>query len=739
MDQINANLDRISELSDDELKSLEGSIVSEFEAVQSQDLTPDVVEGMKALARAAVAVRSEVAQREAQAKQLAMEAAEAAEAIKGIDPDMDGDVDSVLDSETENDADDDANGDGVGDDAVSDGADHGSVAEAIEGIADVDNNDEASDEAPQEQPSDEAAPAAADDAQMADEAPAPGTDADPAPAAPDKETPSSDEDPAQGGTDTPEQGDLTDEDEKKVASFEAAAPTDSAEEEAAPAEDAAPAADDASEAAAAPADGDDTPQPAEAPAADEAAAMSDNGPDETEPAPTDSADEEADDDKKNNSEDPVTASVTNELDNIDVQAPEEHAVVASAAPEGPQYAPVTITAGADIPGIQAGAQLPDTLAVANALLARKRAMGRTMGGDGEMHHVAQFSTVFPEERVLSKNDIDGNAEKIEGAVSLVAAGGIAAPAEVRYELYGLGEDVRPVKDSLAVFGADRGGIRYITPPVLTDLNGAVSLWTVDDDAAAATGSSPTKPALRVAAGAEVEVTVDAVPLILTFGNMGARAYPELVERHTKLGFIQHARFAETRILTRIGALSTQVTAAKALGAARDIFVQVETAAAAYRNRHRMDEKTPLRAIFPAWFKNALRADLVKQLPGDGMDETFALAESTINNWFSVRGINVTWTVDGETGQILGAQGAGALNSFPSTLIWYLFSEGTFLFLDGGTLDLGIVRDSTLNATNDYKIFFETFEAVAKVGIESLRVSSQLSIAGATTGTVAPTV
>jgi hypothetical protein len=731
VDQINANLDRISELSDDELKSLEGSIVSEFEAVQTQDLTPDVVESMKALARAAVAVRTEVQTREAQAKQLAMEAAEAAEAIKGIDPDQDGDVDNVIDTDGDADAVGDGDGDGSGD------AD--TVSEAIEGIADVDNDDVASDAAPSEDTntdSSEAAPA--DAADMADEAPAPSTDADPAPAAPDTETPSSDEDPAQGGTDTPEQGDLSDEDEKKIANFDAAAPADATDEA-----DAAPAADDASEAAAAaPADGDNT--PAEAPAADEAAEMSDNGPDEDpEPAPSDSADEDAEDkDKKNNSEDPVTASVTTELDNIEVQAPADHApVVASAAVEETiSYAPVTITAGADIPGVTAGTELPNLRSVAEAIIKRKNAMGRTSGGDGEHHQVAQFATSFPEERTLNPSDIEGNRAKIEGTVdSLIAAGGIAAPAEVRYELYGLGEDVRPVKDSLPVFGADRGGIRYITPPVLTDLNGAVSLWTLDDDVAAATGSSPVKPALRVAAGAEVVVQVDAIPLILTFGNMGARAYPELVERHTKLGMIQHARFAETRILTRIGSLSTAVTAAKALGAARDIFVQVETAAAAYRNRHRMDESTPLRAIFPAWFKNALRADLTKQLPGDGPDETFGLAEATINNWFNLRGINVTWTVDGETGQIFGAQGAGALNGFPTELIWYLFSEGTFLFLDQGTLDLGIVRDSTLNQTNDYKIFFETFEAVAKVGIESLKVTSELAIAGATAGTVAPVI
>lgn len=432
-------------------------------------------------------------------------------------------------------------------------------------------------------------------------------------------------------------------------------------------------------------------------------------------------------------EETMTASANTE--GLEIEVPAGREVEAKDA----ELTPVTITAGADIPGVSAGSQLPNLRAVAQALLDRKRGMGRTSGGDGEQHTVATFTTSYPEDRLLISNDFDGNTKKVENVVSeqaIVAAGGLCAPVEARYEIFGLGELGRPVRDSLAVFSADRGGIRFVAPPVLTDLDGAVSLWTLQDDIDAATegGPDPVKPCIRVACGAEVTVYTDAIPLCLTFGNMGARAYPELVERHTQLGMISHARFAETRLLTRIGALSTSVSTGTELGAARDIFVAVDQAAAAYRNRHRMDDDSRLRVIFPAWFKNALRADLTKQIPGDGDENTFALAESKINSWFSVRGIEVTWAMDGETGQIMGAQAAGALNNFPTNVIWYLFAEGTFLFLDGGTLDLGLVRDSTLNGTNDYKIFLETFEAVTKVGIESLRVTSTLAIKGSSSGT-----
>ena len=209
--------------------------------------------------------------------------------------------------------------------------------------------------------------------------------------------------------------------------------------------------------------------------------------------------------------------------------------------------------------------------------------------------------------------------------------------------------------------------------------------------------------------------------------MGARFNPEAVEAHIELAMVQQARFAETRLLTRIANLSTKVTLGKKFGVARDTFRGIEQAVAGYRSRNRLEE-TRLTAIFPTWFKEALRADLISQAPGDGLD-TFALAESTIAKWFDARNINVVWTLDGEAGQVFGTQTEGVLLDFPKTVIWYLFAEGTFVFLDGGKLDLGIVRDSTLNSTNDYQLFVETFEGVAKFGNEALRITSDLVIAG----------
>ena len=433
-----------------------------------------------------------------------------------------------------------------------------------------------------------------------------------------------------------------------------------------------------------------------------------------------------------------------ENDQSPLQAPDSHLPVKEDA-VNPDRATLTITAGGDIPNISNGSSLPDMKAVADAMTKRMHAIRRTTGGDGEQFSVATLNFEYPESRKLYSGEIESNNAKIEAVASpeaVVAAGGFCAPVETSYDIFGFGVTDRPVKDALASFSADRGGIRYTTSPVLGDLDGAVSTWTLQDDIDAATpgGPDPTKPCLRVDCGEEVVVHTDAIPLCLTFGNLQSRAFPELVERNNELALITHARYAEVRLLTRIGALSTQVTASGPLGVVRDFLVQVEEAAAGYRSRHRLSPSESLRVILPAWFKNAIRADLSMQMPGDG--EQFTTGDNIIASWFNARHINVSWTLDGEAlagqgNQIFGAQNAGALNKFPNKVVWYLFSEGTFLFLDGGTLDLGLVRDSSLNATNDYKMFVETFEGVAKIGIESLRVVSNLEINGSATGLVDP--
>jgi len=413
---------------------------------------------------------------------------------------------------------------------------------------------------------------------------------------------------------------------------------------------------------------------------------------------------------------PVTAAV-NEPDAV-IEAPADRRPVAQAS-----VAPVAITAGADIPGYTAGSEMSDMNVVAEAMAKRLHGLRRVNGGDGEQHIVASITTSYDESRTLTQ-DAESNWNKIQAVASpeaLIASGGHSAPYAVKYDIFGIGTTVRPVRDCLPRFQADRGGIRFITPPVLSDYDNAVGVWTNVVDTNPGTD---TKASLTVSAATENTVATDAVTLQLQFGNLMTRAYPELIARHNELGLIQHAREAENQILTRLTALSTAVTSTSIIGVGRDFLVQIGRASAAYRSRHRLPADFPLRVIAPAWIKDAMAADLALSMPGDSNLNAYG----EIEGYMAARGINICFTIDGSA--ITGSQGSGAMNEFTDTFVWYIFAEGTFLFLDGGTMDLGIIRDSTLVGTNDYKMFVETFEGVAKVGVESLKVTSTISVNGA---------
>ena len=412
---------------------------------------------------------------------------------------------------------------------------------------------------------------------------------------------------------------------------------------------------------------------------------------------------------------PVTAAVSSE-ETSNIEVPADRRPVAQAS-----VAAVAITAGADIPGYSAGSEVKDMNEVAGLMAKRLHGFRNVNGGNGEQHIVASFSTSFPEERTLT-TDAESNWAKINAVTSpeaLVASGGHAAPFEVKYDIFGIGTTARPVRDCLPKFQANRGGIRFVTPPVLSSYANAVGLWT---NAVDTNPGTDVKASLTVSAAAETTVATDAVTLQMQFGNLATRAYPELIARHNELGLIQHAREAEQNLMTKIGAASTAITSTSLIGFGRDFLVQMGRAAAAYRSRHRLETDAPLRAIIPGWVKDAMVADLAIAMPGDNTLNAYA----EIDGYAASRGVNLCTSLDAT---VFGSQSAAAMLEFPDSFVWYLFAEGSFLFLDGGTLDLGIVRDSTLVGTNDYKMFVETFEGVAFVGVESLQITSTINVNG----------
>jgi hypothetical protein len=141
---------------------------------------------------------------------------------------------------------------------------------------------------------------------------------------------------------------------------------------------------------------------------------------------------------------------------------------------------------------------------------------------------------------------------------------------------------------------------------------------------------------------------------------------------------------------------------------------------------------------PTWVLDAMAADLALAMPGDG---TLSKSRSEIEGYLTELNVDVVTHLDDNANSgSFGAQtDASTLTEFPDSFRWFIFAEGTFLFLDGGNLDLGIIRDSTLVGTNDYKMFIETFENIAKVGIECVQVTSTINVSGTAAALVTPSL
>ena len=668
MDHIKSQLDNLAELSDEQVSELDASIVSEFDTFDSADLTAEAVDSMTELADMLDTVRGEVSRREALSEDLAARAAEASARVRGAEPDAEPTVEDGEAPKSEKDKE-----------------------EPIEASAVTTEEAEFSNE------TSDAIPAETTETELSTE----------------------------------------------EVVVETLVETEAAVEEV-PAEEVADAATEASteevvveEAAEASADAEVAEAPVDADA-EASADVTDASTEEAAPETELSAEAPA----EAVAEAPAEAEASNSEETTDEPQAQEEAHTVTAAADGSievpadrrpvtqaSVAPVAITAGADLPGISAGSPIKDKAELAKHMADKLFTLRHATGGNGEQSSVATFSTEYPEDRFLTQN-ADENQAKISAGVSeasaLVASGGYGTPVETRYDIFGFGTDVRPVKNSLPKYQANRGGIRFVKPPVLSSYANAVGIWTEqnDKDAAAGVGADgPYKNVLTVAGATEDIAMLDAVTLQLQFGNLLSRAYPELVARHNELALIQHAREAELNLLAKINAACTAVTTSSVIGFARDFLVEVKRAAAAYRSRHRIDPETRLQAIIPSWVVDAMQADLTLNMPGDN---NLGVTKGDIRSYLATSNVDMVASLDQNT---FDAQSAGALLEFPDSFTWFLFSEGSFLFLDGGTLDIGVVRDSGLVGTNDYRMFVETFEGLAFVGIESLAITSAIKVNG----------
>lgn len=430
----------------------------------------------------------------------------------------------------------------------------------------------------------------------------------------------------------------------------------------------------------------------------------------------------------------------------------------------------------NVPGFTAGSELTrQTLTEAFI----NKANSLNSAGAAGNHNVAHFEFTYPEENTLGR-DYAINMERIAAATApqaLTAAqsGGLCLPLQVIYDIATVGVTGRPVRDSLTPFRVERGGIQYRLPFDALAMPQGLGVWGQDNDQSVNVDSAGVvtftsgndsqgnafgpKSCLVVDCPGVVEASIYSTYKCLEFANMTARFDTEWVTATNDSSQVAWARFAENQLLSRIFAASKIVYAAPAVAsgagfsAVREMLASYDKVISYYRNRHRLDTTVPLSTILPQWLVGLLMTDVARSMNTSGeLSSLYGIALSTIESWFSTRNVSVTWHLDGlaatdapVSGIALPAQFyanlvAGAnVPGWPNAVDSVLYRSGDWLFLDGGTLDIGLVRDSALNLRNRYQTFMETFEGVAFRGLESLRVVMPLVPNGASSGTIAPPV
>jgi hypothetical protein len=414
-----------------------------------------------------------------------------------------------------------------------------------------------------------------------------------------------------------------------------------------------------------------------------------------------------------------------------------------------QYAPdakvhearseAVIVASADIPGFAQGGRLENVTQLGEAMHRRAKMLpvGRT--GNPEAVPVASLEREFT--FTLSKNSTPEDMNEVLKAASdedvLVAAGGWCAPSEISYDFFNVVCEDGMI--DLPTVGLNRGGVQYPTSPSFGDLAtdpGIVWTWTEEDDIDAVDSASVFKPCVRVECPTFIDRRTDCDGFCVTAGNLVDYSYPELIANWLRLVMAIRAKATNARIIDLMlngGGSGDAITASIAvdhtalLGATTSALLSsIELSAVDYREKYSMCFDAILEVVMPRWAQAVIRADLANR---DGID-VFGVTDGMIADWFNIRGVRVQFVGDWQVRSGTDPGGATPATGWPLTLDYMIYAPGTFVRGNSMSLDLGVVRDSVLNSTNDHTAAWaEDCYALLKPGHESRVVTVDICSSG----------
>jgi hypothetical protein len=384
---------------------------------------------------------------------------------------------------------------------------------------------------------------------------------------------------------------------------------------------------------------------------------------------------------------------------------------APAVPAGPVTPGVTIVAAADLPGIVTGSRLAGLTEVAAAATAR----AQMLNDPSPNMPVARFNLPIPATLTASGSqeedwDVIQALTGLTAQQNLLASGGWCAPSTPLYDLYAI--DAASGLLDLPTVRAPRGGLLIPESPDISDVMSHPWLWTEANDENPTTPA--TKPCIKVPCPTWSDCRLDAHGICVTAGNLQDRAFPEMTRRFIALVLNAHAHVVSKRMIDAIVAASGAAIVVTAVGPSTtgELLGAVDLAIADYKSKYRMAEGAVLEVLLPAWTEEVVRSDLARRA---GVD-LLSVTDARVRAYFTDRNAAPQFLQDFLP---LSPAGGAPVVAFPANIDFVVQSAGTYIKADNGTLDLGVVRDSTLNETNDHTAAWsEQFFSVCKVGYES---------------------
>lgn len=465
-------------------------------------------------------------------------------------------------------------------------------------------------------------------------------------------------------------------------------------------------------------------------------------------------------------------------------------------PSAPDTTPrVVITAAADLPGVATGAAI-DLTQVAESMHDKARAMSNGGARAPIARFTLPYAKEDIVNPRTSKDGGAEILDRVANQSNLVmpsltAAGGWCTPSQNLYDLLAL-DGATGLLD-LPSMGIERGGVNVPSYIGIDAADGALWSWSegqdadvsvaiADLDVVGGVGTMNTTGAHQLVVGDMVEVTTgnplangpwtvtgvtdadtatlampgvpDLANLVGNFlrqkgcftipcptwtdvrlgaygfcvkhGNLSERAMPELTRRYIALVINAHQHRLSSINLSKIrlqhSAAPVTVTAVGS-DSYGELMSAVELSVVDYRSQHKISDRVIIEILLPSWTQEVLRSNLAMRA---GVD-LLAVGDAQINAHLAARNVRAQFLEDYQP-----MWNGAPRQLWPTSMEFVIYPAGNFVEGNGGTLDLGVTRDSRLNATNDFTAAWtEDFRLLARRGPLARRVTATLSTDGVT--------